>query len=88
MIERKGKRREVNLRTQVRKLWLEDEKIRIELNAQGGVRLRDVLKGIMGVDPLETNGWTLTKTEASFESEEVVDPLMGLSTSANLQPST
>ncbi|MEE2902978.1 MAG: TIGR03960 family B12-binding radical SAM protein [Myxococcota bacterium] len=86
VIERKGKRREVNLRTQVRKLWLEDDKIQIELNAQGGVRLRDVLRGIVGVDPLETSGWTLTKTQASFENLEVVDPLLALSTSVNLQP--
>jgi len=67
VIERKGKSRDVDLRGQVHQLWMDEKGLMIELHAQGGARLRDVLKGIVGCDPLETNGWTLTKTDVSFE---------------------
>lgn len=63
----KRKKRTVDLRHQVLGVAAHEAGVDVDVRAQGAVRLREVLRGVLGVDPFSTEGWRLTKLETSFE---------------------
>lgn len=66
-IETKRAKRTVDLQWQVLGVRRSGARIEVDLRAQGAARLREVLRGVVGVDPL-AEGWELTKLETSFEA--------------------
>jgi radical SAM family uncharacterized protein/radical SAM-linked protein len=64
-IETRGRKRMVDLRSQVLSVDGAGSRLEVELRGQGAARLREVLRGVIGEDPLGT-GWSVTKLATSF----------------------
>jgi len=67
LIEHKRKRREVDLDEQILGLSRAEDGLELVLRVHGGARLREVFRGVVGVDPFAEPGWRATKRGVGFE---------------------